>query len=117
MPNHDSLRRREAQYLAGIKLYDSGSAMGLPTESSSFPTQSAGYQTQSVGGPYSLDMPPYFPLQSVTAPAISSVTSTLQDYTASATSGPTLYTGTAPDVGPYIALYILATTVILYLDL
>ncbi|APA07274.1 predicted protein [Sclerotinia sclerotiorum 1980 UF-70] len=29
--NHDSLRRREAQYLGGVKLEDSGSIVGYPT--------------------------------------------------------------------------------------
>ncbi|CAD6447815.1 8e661d66-1cb6-4a55-9d4b-8adf054641f4 [Sclerotinia trifoliorum] len=38
--NHDSLRRREAQYLEGVKLEDSGSIVGYPTLSGS-PLQSA----------------------------------------------------------------------------
>lgn len=93
--------------------------MDLPTQSSSFLTQSAGYLTQSVASPYSLDNPPYFPLQTVSAPAVTSATPTLQDYAAvaaSATAGPILFTGTAPDVGPYIALYILVTAVTVYLS-
>jgi hypothetical protein len=103
--NHDSLRRREAEYLAGDKLYGSGSAVGYPTQSVSLRTQSANnYPTQSVGGRYSLSatpsslLPPYFPLNTAALPATTSATPTESTYTAaaaSATAGPELYTGVA----------------------
>lgn len=107
--NHELLRQREAEYLAGIKLYGSGSIMDLPTQSSSFLTQSADHLTQSIVGPCSLDTPQYFSLQTTAQPAITSVTPTLQDYTAvivSATSATLLFTGTASDFGPSFSLYI-----------
>jgi len=131
IPNHDALRRREAEYLAGAKLYGSGSAIGLPTQSSSFLTQSANYQTQSANYmtqsaalPYSTNTPTspptYFPLQTATAPANIPASQTEPAYTAlraSERANPLLYTGVAPGPRHSIALYTFATLGALYLVL
>ncbi|KAG4438602.1 hypothetical protein IFR05_005926 [Cadophora sp. M221] len=107
IPNRDALRRREEEYAAGAKLAGSGSAAGYPTESATFPVQSANYPTDSVGGPYSpsptASTPfPFFPLNSVTSPAITSATPTEPAYnavpvstTTAALPVPQLYTGGA----------------------
>lgn len=122
MPNHDALRRREAEYLAGAKAYGSGSAVGFPVQSA-YPTQSANnYPTQSTAGPYSLkttSTPPYFPLNTATTPAATSATPT-EEYTAagvSTTTLPLLYTGPAPDIGPSIVLPILVSMAVFYFSL
>lgn len=102
LPDHDSLRRREAQYLAGAEVVGSGSAMDLPTQSSSFLSESASYPTQSNAGPYYPISPtptaPYFPLQTGSPPA-----------------GPELFTGKAPELASYPVLYILVSVLSLYL--
>jgi hypothetical protein len=107
IPDHDSLRRREAQYLARAELYGSGSAM-LPAQSSDFLFESAIYATQSVAGPYAPDAPlqtaPHFPLQTGTAPAPPSKTEI-----------PVLFTGKATEFGSCSVLYVLVSVLSLYL--
>ncbi len=125
IPNREELRRREAEYAAGAKLYGSGSAVGYPTESVSFLTQSVGLPTQSVSGPYSPSHtstpPPFFSLNTATSPAATSATPTEQIYNAIAVSTtaplPQLFTGFASTLDPAITFAILAVIATLYLTL
>jgi len=120
-PNHDALRKREAEYLAGAKAYGSGSAVGFPVQST-YPTQSANnYPTPSAAGPYSLSAtstPPYFPLKTTRGSAGTSATPT-EEYTAAAATaaGPLLYTGPAPEIAPSITVPILVSMAAFYLSL
>jgi hypothetical protein len=115
IPNRDFLRRREAEYAAGRKIYGSGSAAGYITESANLPTQSVPYATQSVpyatqsvpyatqsaatpyyAGPTSSSLVPYFPLNA--SPATASATPTQPAYgplpdLGSATSPEAVFTG------------------------
>ncbi|KAH6716358.1 hypothetical protein BKA61DRAFT_342067 [Leptodontidium sp. MPI-SDFR-AT-0119] len=127
IPNRDALRRREEEYAAGAKLAGSGSAAGYPTESATFPVQSANYPTNSVGGPYSpsptASTPfPFFPLNSVTSPAITSATPTEPAYnavpvstTTAALPVPQLYTGGASTSSKTQYLAFVLTVVAAYL--
>lgn len=121
IPNYDSLRRREAEYAAGAKLYDSGSAAGYPTGSASYPLQSVnGYQTQSVGGPYSPS--PTVSSSSperATSPELTSATPTGPAYSSlPETTAPILYTGSSTSLDPsacIASLITLATIIFLTL--
>jgi hypothetical protein len=102
IPNRDSLRRREAEYAAGGKIYGSGSAVAYPTESANLPTQSVPYATQSVVGPYyagpTSSLVPYFPLNTSPATASATPTPTQPAYSplpdlSSVTSPQVLFTG------------------------
>lgn len=121
-PNHDALHRREAEYLGGSKDYGSGSAVGFPVQSG-YLTQSANnYPTQSTAKPYSLtatSTPPYFPLNTATAPVGTSATPTEEYTTAtvSTTTGPLLYTGPGPEIRATVALPILVSIAALYFSL
>ncbi|KAK0111275.1 hypothetical protein ONS95_001647 [Cadophora gregata] len=123
IPDRDALRRREAEYASGEKLAGSGSAVGYPTESATFPLQSANYPTDSVAGPYSPNptstLFPFFPLNSVTSPAITSATPTEPAYNAvrvSTTAAvPQLYTGGASPFPPTLFLPIVFTMTVIHL--
>jgi hypothetical protein len=125
IPNREDLRRREEEYVAGAKLYGSGSAVGYPTESVSFLTQSVGYPTQSVVGPYSPSPtstpPPFFSLNTATSPVITSATPTEPIYNAIAVSTsaplPQLFMGSASALGPAMTFAILALIATLSLTL
>lgn len=114
IPNRDSLRRREAEYAAGAKLYGSGSAAGYPTESANYLTQSVkNYPTQSVGGPYSASPTiPSSPLE--TAPALTSGTPTEPAYSALAeNTSPALYTGSSISLSPSVCIALLITLAVI----
>ncbi|KAE8443431.1 hypothetical protein EG329_001828 [Mollisiaceae sp. DMI_Dod_QoI] len=118
IPDRDSLRRREAEYAAGAKLYGSGSAAEYPTGSVGYAIQSAGYPTQSVGGPYSPSPTiPYFSLDTATSPVLTSATPTELPYSALPVSttapAPVLYTGSSTSLGPFTALVLLITLAII----
>ncbi|TVY67398.1 hypothetical protein LSUE1_G004725 [Lachnellula suecica] len=122
--NHDSLRRRrEEEYLAGIKIFGAeGSLVPYPTESAPFPIQSVPFPLQSVGGPYSpsptASPPPYFPLNTVTSPAVTSATPTEPlALPASTTAGPLLFSGLSPECGPSIPLGVVSTVMLLFFAL
>jgi hypothetical protein len=125
IPNREDLRRREAEYAAGAKLYGSGSAVGYPTESVSFLAQSAGYATQSVDGPYSssptITPPPFLSLDTAGSPAITSATATQPMYNAipvsTTAARPQIFIGLASTMGPAITFAILALIATLYLTL
>lgn len=114
MPNRDSLRRREAEYAAGAKLYGSGSASGYPTQSADYPTQSANYPSQSVGGRYPPSptaSPPH--LETAASPALSPAIPTTPSHSALAETtmeSPVLFTGSSKTMlvpGWFILLSIL----------
>ncbi|TAQ83497.1 hypothetical protein B7494_g8186 [Chlorociboria aeruginascens] len=110
-PDHDSLRRREAAYLAGARLYGSGSDAG-------FPTQSA-YLTQSIG-PYlpnsMLTTPSYFPLQTPTTPASTSIDTIEPTALTTATYiAQQVYTSISSTLRPYMVMSILVTVASMYL--
>ena len=125
IPNREDLRRREAEYAAGDKIYGSGSAVGYPTESASFLTQSANYPTESVGGPYSPSPtsapPPFFPLNTAASPTITAAVPTSFVYEAIpvsvTTAPPQMFTGLASALRPAITFVILALVASLYLTL
>ncbi|PMD14342.1 hypothetical protein NA56DRAFT_664679 [Hyaloscypha hepaticicola] len=140
IPNREDLRRREAEYAAGAKLYGSGSAVGFPTESVSFLTQSAGYATQSVGGPYSpsptspswtspsLDTAASLAMTSTAlsfdtavSPAMTSATASQPIYNAillsTTAARPQIFIGLASTLGPAGTLAVLAFIATLYLTL
>jgi hypothetical protein len=134
-PDHESLRRREAEYLAGSKLHVSGSAalFSLSTQSSrllsqtindNYPTQSADhvYATQSVPLPYSLvpisQSGFVMVLPSVTSElGMTSSTSTQPYSAASSEVQPFLYTGSALENKFSVISPISVTLVALYLAL
>lgn len=99
IPNRDSLRRREAEYAAGARLYGSGSIAGYPTESAGFPTQSVNYPTQSISGPYFPSPTPSAPpFEITTSPALIPAIPTTSSYSALAETTITpqvLYTGSS----------------------
>lgn len=114
IPNRDSLRRREAEYAAGARLYGSGSAAGYPTESANYPTQSvSNYPTQSVGGPYSPSPAgPSTPLE--TAPALTSAAPPEPTYSALAeNTPPALYTGSSSSLSPSAYIVFLITLAVM----
>jgi hypothetical protein len=120
--NHDGLRRREAEYLAGIKPYSSGSADGFLIQSA-YPAQSAhNYLTQSVADSYYLiasSTSVCSALNTTAGPAGTSATPT-EDYAAAGAStnaGPPLYTGNAPETGPTITIPILVSMAAFYIAL
>lgn len=123
IPNRDALRRREEEYAAGDRLAGSGSAAGYPTESATYPVQSANFPTDSVGGPYSPSptstLFPFFPLNTATSPAITSVTPTEPAYNAVPVSTtavvPQLYTGEASSPPPTLSLAVVFTMTVVYL--
>lgn len=119
IPNRDTLRRREAAYAAGAKLYGSGSVAGYPTESVNYPTQSVNYPTESVGGPYSPSPTvPYFPLESATSPAFTSAIPTAPSYSALSeitATAPILYTGSSTIQGCSTLLALLTTVLVIIL--
>ncbi|KAM3068150.1 hypothetical protein ACMFMG_011199 [Clarireedia jacksonii] len=104
--NHDSLRRREAEYLAGAKLYDSGSDSSYLTKSA-FPMQSAG---PYMPGAFISSMPPlYDPRNTATTTSKLSADPTSTIYNGAAdliTTSPQLFTGIAPDKRPCFFLII-----------
>jgi hypothetical protein len=132
IPNREFLRRREAEYAAGGKIYGSGSAAGYPTESANLPIQSVPYATQSVpyatqsaaapyyAGPTSSSLVPYFPLN--TSPATASATPTQPAYgplpdLGSATSPQAVFTGGVSSLPSTRFLVILVAIAVTYLTL
>lgn len=117
--NHDSLRRREAEYLHGVKLEDSESIAGYPTLSA-LPIQS-GLPFAS-GVAISSNAPlQYLTRDPVTASAIASITASADSVQTTyntppefITAGPLLYTGKASRILPNILLPLLATIWELY---
>jgi len=109
--NHDSLRRREAEYLAGAKIYVSGSDVGYPTQSA-FPTQSA-----SSYNPYAA---PTFlpPRETATTPASMTTKETQPVYNAvadSTSTSPVLFTGLALRLRPNIVISLLFAVIATYI--
>ncbi|PQE06173.1 Extracellular membrane CFEM domain protein [Rutstroemia sp. NJR-2017a BBW] len=105
-PNHDSLRRREAEYLGGARLYGSGSDSSYPTQSA-FPMQSAG---PYVPGIFISSIPPlYTPHDTATVISKLSADPTSTVYSTAAdliTASPLLFTGFAPKIAPCLFLSI-----------
>lgn len=110
VPNQDSLRRREVEYLAGAKLFGSGgSAVPFPTESAPFPIQSAGASSPTA------TPPPYFPLNTATSPAPApAALSEPAPIAVSTTPAPLLFTGVASHLEASILLGFLSVLAILY---
>lgn len=119
IPNRDSLRRREAEYAAGAKLYGSGSAAEYPTQSAGFPLQSANYPTQSVGGPYSPSPTASPPLmETATSPALTPAIPTTPSYSALAETTmapPVLYTGSSSILGFSVWVILLSALLVIFL--
>ncbi|ESZ89662.1 hypothetical protein SBOR_9948 [Sclerotinia borealis F-4128] len=105
LSNHDSLRRREAEYLRGVKLEDSESIVGYPTLSA-LPMQSALPFSSGVAFP---SIPPllYLTRDTVTAAVTASVTAAVDSVQTAyntapefITASPLLYTGDALRILP-----------------
>ncbi|KAJ8058524.1 hypothetical protein OCU04_012707 [Sclerotinia nivalis] len=118
--NHDSLRRREAEYLRGVKLEDSESIMGYPTLSG-LPIQSALPLASAVA--FS-SIPPllYLTRDTVRASATASVTAPVESARTTyntapefITASPLLFTGDGLKVLPSILFLFSAAISGLYL--
>ncbi|KAA8576042.1 hypothetical protein EYC84_006205 [Monilinia fructicola] len=114
--NHDSLRRREAEYLRGAKLEDVESIGGYPTLSA-LPTQSA---LPLASGIAFSSVPPlqYLTRDTVTAFATASVTSpsdsvqtTYNTAPEFITASPLIYTGNTIEIIPRVPLLLLVAAI------
>ncbi|RDW63841.1 hypothetical protein BP5796_10343 [Coleophoma crateriformis] len=122
VPDHDSLRRRELDYLAGPQFEASGSAMESPTGSAGYPSNSVGYLTQSAGTPCFTNVQMTESSFTLNAAALFTTTHTTVSVIPTSagdesSSGIVFFTGAALDTDPVIAVPIMITLTALYFAL